>query len=220
MSPALPWNPYARLSPTQHDQLRQFKELLLSYNPKINLVSRETEAHFEERHLLHSLAITWRRFPSGSNVVDWGTGGGLPVVPLAICFPDVRFFAVDAVEKKLRVVQTVARRLGLQNLDTWHGRAEAWPGRAVYAVSRATAPLVDLWSWSERIYTGNEPALEDAKDPEVWKSGLITLKGGDLTAEVDALKQVYPDVRVESWPLQPLLRSSYFRQKSMMHVSK
>ena len=210
------WDPYKELSTNQHELLNQFEHMLLSYNRKINLVSQDTEADFKERHLLHSLAIAWKDFLPGSNVVDWGTGGGLPVVPLAICFPDVRFYAVDAVGKKLQVVQTIARRLGLENLITWHGRAESWTGQANYAVSRATAPLADLWKWFSRVRRSNNTAQSSAT---TWGTGLIALKGGDLTSEIETLKQAAPNTTVSLVDLESLLGSSYFQQKHLVHVS-
>src|SRR5690606_41790758 len=113
-----------------------------------------SEERLFERHILHSLSLTFRKFPAGSTVVDWGTGGGLPAVPLAIVFSDVRIHAVDSVRKKVQAVRTMARRLGLENLDTWHGRAEAYPGDADFSVSRATASLSVLWSWHARVAVG------------------------------------------------------------------
>ena len=210
-------DPYERLDASQRGRLEEFEQLVLFYNQKINLISRDTERHFRERHTHHSLAIARKQFPAGSEVVDWGTGGGLPVVPLAIAFPDVRFYAVDAVEKKLRVVQAIARRLDLKNLVTWHGRAESWPGQADYAISRATAPLVDLWQWFDRV---RKPKIVAPSGAAKWKGGLIVLKGGDLTPEIEQLKQAEPDTIVAFLDLEPLLGSSYFRQKSLVHVSK
>ena len=212
------WDPYQHLSAEQRERLREFERILLGFNKKINLVSRETEAYFEERHTLHSLVLAQRDFPPGSQVVDWGTGGGLPLIPLAIRFPDVAFCGVDAVEKKLNVVRAAARRLSLENLDVWHGRAEEWPGKADYAVSRATAPLVDLWSWSIRAL--GRLSTSRFEQAGVWTSDLITLKGGDLGEEIEALKAAYPDVRVDCYPIQPLLGRDYFEEKYVVCVAR
>ena len=212
------WNPYERLSTEQRERLIAFERLLLGFNRKINLISRETEAIFEERHALHSLALAWRRFPLGSRVVDWGTGGGLPLIPLAICFPDVMFYGVDAVEKKLNAVHTMARRLGLDNVRTWHGRAEAWPGQADYAVSRATAPLIDLWRWSARSLLSAAPRSESTAD--AWTSELIVLKGGDLTEEIEALEAVHSGLTVTRYPIRPLFERAYFEEKYIVCVSR
>ena len=212
------WNPYERLSPKQREQLLAFERLLLGFNRKVNLVSRETEALFEERHTLHSLALAWRQFPPGSGVVDWGTGGGLPLIPLAICFPDVMFYGVDAVEKKLNAVHTMARRLGLDNVRTWHGRAETWPGQADYAVSRATAPLVNLWHWSIRSVVSAAPRPESAAD--AWTSELIVLKGGDLREEIEALEAVYSGLTVTRYPIRLIFKRAYFEGKYIVCVSR
>ncbi len=208
------WNPFESLAEEQREQLRAFERMLLAFNRKLNLVSRETSAFFEERHVLHALALSVRPFPTGAVVVDWGTGGGLPAIPLAIRFPDVTFHAVDAVGKKIRAVAVMARRLGLDNLHVWHGRAEDWPGHAHYSVSRATAPLVDLWRW--HVAVREELALP--RPEEAWPPGLICLKGGDLTREIETLRSAFPSVEVETQPLEPLLGRAYFAEKHLVSV--
>jgi len=210
-----PWDPFLTFSDTQRAQVEAFEREARAFNLKINLISRDTEALFFERHLLHALALSYRTFPAEGIVVDWGTGGGLPVIPLAIRFPDVTFHAVDAVGKKIRVVQAIARRLGLDNLQAWHGRAEVWPGRAHYSVSRATAPLLDLWQWHVACADPVVPARETTD----WPPGLYCLKGGDLEAEVAALEAAFPDVVVNQWPLTPLLGRPYFNDKVIVGVT-
>ena len=152
---------------------------------------------------------------TGSEVlVDWGTGGGLPAIPLAIAFPDVTIHAVDAVGKKIQAVHTMALRLGLSNLHPWHGRAEAWPGAAIYSVARATAPLRDLWRWHIRARDPHEPTTQEHD----WRPGLICLKGGALCTEINMLQQRYPSVHVETTPLEPMLGTSYFSEKYIVEV--
>ena len=208
------WNPLDDCTPAQREQLRRFADELAHVNRRVNLVSPATLPHAEERHLVHSLALARRAFPPGATVVDLGAGGGLPTVPLAIRFPDVRFVAVDAVGKKTEAVRRFAQRLGLVNLDVWNGRAEAWPGRAAYAVSRATAPLADLWGWFDRA---REPLGSDLP-PGAWAPGLITLKGGDLADEVAALHAAVPGLGVTTTPLEPLLGRPYFAEKAIVEV--
>lgn len=208
------WEPLSRLSSRQRDQLDTFTDLLLGLNNKINLISRDTAAHFAERHILHTLALTWKTFPPGSSIVDWGTGGGLPAIPLAICFPETTVHAVDAVGKKIQAVRTMARRLGLQNLQPWHGRAEQWPGTAHYSVSRATAPLRDLWSWHTAVYAAPPFSASDSS----WAPGLICLKGGDLSEEIAALVAEDPAVHIERTPLRPLLDRLHFGNKYLIEV--
>ncbi len=208
------FDPFAALSDAQHNQLDAYAEQLRRFNPKINLISPDTEPHIRERHLLHCLALTWRGFPAGSRVVDWGTGGGLPAIPLAIAYPDIEVVAVDSVGKKVRAVRAMARRLGLDNLFAWNGRAEDWTGSAHYSVSRATALLADLWQWHRRVADPDGPSAEG----DVWRPGLICLKGGDLSDELADLRAEDPGVIVEQQPLRPLLGRDYFADKCIIMV--
>ncbi len=212
---AKPWNPLAALTDAQREHLAAFEQQLLRFNRRFNLISRETEAVFAERHVLHCLALAHRRFPDGCTVVDWGTGGGLPAIPLAIAFPNVEIHAVDAVGKKIEAVRAMGRRLGLANLHPWHGRAEAWPGTAHFSVSRATAPLRDLWRW--HMHARSPDALFQ-KDEKTWRPGLICLKGGDLADEIDALRRAYPTVQIETTPLESLFDRPYFAEKLIVEV--
>ncbi len=209
------WNPLDDLAPGQHAMLGTYADELARVNRRVNLISPGTVGETEERHLVHSLALARRAFPDGVAVVDWGTGGGLPAVPLAIRFPNVRFVAVDAVGKKVEAVRLFARRLGLDNLDVWAGRAEAWPGRAHYAVSRATAPLVDLWGWLARAR-----APLDAVPEGCWPPGLVCLKGGDLSVEIAALHARFPGLTVEREGLGSLLGRPYFEAKEILWVGE
>lgn len=208
------WDPYEQLSLEQREQLEAYGRLLLEFNRRLNLISREDEEHVEEHHIRHCLVLALKRFPPGSTVVDWGTGGGLPAIPLAICSPSVAVYAVDSVEKKVRAVEVIGRRLGLTNLRPWAGRAEAWPGHAEYSVSRATAPLRTLWSWHRRVVT----ELDDEPISDVWKRGLICLKGGDLQFEVDDLLSAHPGLNVERYPIKSVYPQPYFADKVILEV--
>lgn len=200
------------LTEAQRERLRHFQELALGFNAKLNLYSEASAEHFWQRHVLHSLALAARPFPTGARVVDWGTGGGLPGLPLAILFPEVEFVLVDSVGKKIRAVQTMARRLGLDNVTAWHGRAEAWEGSASHSVSRATAPLETLWQWHDRVVQPGEA------NPNEWPSGLYCLKGGDLQAEINDLTTATPELTVSRMPLDELLPDPYFRTKELVQV--
>ena len=204
------------LTEPQRDRLRHFRELAQHFNARLNLYSPASAEAFWQRHIVHSLALAERAFPAGSAVVDWGTGGGLPGIPLAILFPEVHFTLVDSVGKKVRAVQTMARRLGLGNVTAWNGRAEAWEGRAHYSVSRATSPLVVLWAWHERVAV----PLDVASDERFWTPGLLCLKGGDIEPEIADLLERYPDLHVERTALEPLLHDAYFRAKELISVSR
>ena len=211
------WDPFERLDNHQREQLQQFEQLLVAYNQKINVISQGTEAYFAERHILHALCIAYKSFPAGSTVVDWGSGGGLPAIPLAIRFPQVQFYAVDAVRKKLQVVTAIARRLSLENLATWHGRAASWPGQADFAVSRATAPLAVLWEWFNRVCNPDTSATQN--DSTSWEPGLIVLKGGNLDSEIEALQRTAPGTSLTSYDLECLLGRAYFHRKRLLHIT-
>ena len=211
----LAWSPFKSLTAEQREQLDRFREQLLRFNQRVNLISPETEDAFRARHLLHCLTLTVRDFPAGCTIVDWGTGGGLPAIPLAICYPEATIVGVDSVGKKSRAVRTIARRLGLENCFTWNGRAEEWTGEAHYSVSRATAPLADLWRWHRRVAV---PPV-DAPADDAWPPGLLALKGGDLTDEVADLREFDSDVEVERHPLDDLLgRNGFFGAKEIVAV--
>jgi 16S rRNA (guanine527-N7)-methyltransferase len=211
----LAWSPFDALTAEQEEQFDALEEQLLRFNQRVNLISPETEDAFRTRHLLHCLTLTVREFPDGCTIVDWGTGGGLPAIPLAICYPEVTVVGVDSVGKKSRAVRTIARRLGLENCFTWNGRAEEWTGEARYSVSRATAPLAELWRWHRRVAV----PLDDAPGDDAWPPGLLALKGGDLTDEVADLREFDSDVEVERHPLDDLLgRNGFFGAKEIVAV--
>lgn len=203
------------LTGRQRDLLEELESLFLGINETVNLASRQTAADFERRHTLHSLALTKRSFPSGTTVVDWGTGGGLPGLPLAIAFPGVHFVLVDSTRKKTEAVHTMIRRLGLDNAEVQWGRAEAWNGRAHYAVSRATAPLSDLWGWTRRVL---QPFTGELTGGD-WAPGLIALKGGDLDEELARQRRKYPATTLTVEPLDALAGDAYFDEKVCVHVT-
>lgn len=201
------------LTEPQRERLRHFQELALGFNTRLNLYSEASAEHFWQRHVQHSLALAARPFPSGARVVDWGTGGGLPGLPLAILFPEVEFVLVDAVGKKIRAVRTMVRRLGLGNVTAWHGRAEDWTGSATHSVSRATSALRTLWEWHERVAA----PLPDANSSH-WPAGLYCLKGGDLSDEVGALLADDPSLALGRYPLGAMLPDPYFHSKELVQV--
>lgn len=211
----LDWNPFDVLTAEQRQQLNAFAEMLRRFNDRVNLISPETESDLETRHLLHCLTLSRRNFPDGCTIVDWGTGGGLPAIPLAIRYPEVRVVGVDSVGKKCRAVRTMARRLGLENCYAWAGRADDWEGAPHYSVSRATAPLASLWEWHRRVAV----PLDDPPGDDEWAQGLLTLKGGDLSGEIDELRARDPGANLERHPLQSLLgRNGFFGEKGIVAV--
>ncbi|MBM3428522.1 MAG: 16S rRNA (guanine(527)-N(7))-methyltransferase RsmG, partial [Bacteroidetes bacterium] len=164
------------LSDQQMNLLIHTKELYEIWNQQINVISRKDMDSFYIHHVLHSLAIvSFLKFQPGSRILDLGTGGGFPGIPLAIVFPEVQFHLVDSIGKKIKVVNEVVAGLGLSNVSTQHARVEEVKGQFDFVVSRAVAPLSELLSWTKGKYSG---AMKNA-----LPNGLICLKGGDLKEE-------------------------------------
>jgi 16S rRNA (guanine527-N7)-methyltransferase len=193
------------------NQLKQFaalKDLYEEWNQKINVISRKDLDNFYLHHVLHSLAIaSVFEFEAGMEVMDLGTGGGFPGIPLAIFFPDVQFLLVDSINKKLKVVEAIAASIGLENITVRHTRAEDIQNRKFnVVVSRAVAPLKDLWRWSRPLLKKN------AAEPSV-ASGLICLKGGDLQQEISE-----SGCRPRIYEIEKIFEEEYFRGKYILQV--
>jgi 16S rRNA (guanine527-N7)-methyltransferase len=206
---------FADFSPVQLQQLATLQDLYTEWNAKINVISRKDIGSLYERHILHSLAIAAAfEFTPGMEIIDIGTGGGFPGIPLAIFFPGARFHLVDSIGKKIKVVEAVAEAAGLTNVTTQHGRAEEIKGRKFdVAVSRAVAPLETLWTWARPLL--RKPKALTAPDTQASSvaSGLICLKGGDLAAEISA-SGLHPRI-MEIYDLFPL---DSFREKYLLQV--
>ena len=193
-------------------QLAQFAALKAIYedwNNKINVISRKDIDSLYQKHVLHSLSIAAMvNLRPGSEIIDIGTGGGFPGVPLAIFFPEVEFLLVDSIAKKLKVIDAVVAETGLTNVTTKHCRAEDIKNRQFdFAVSRAVAPLKDLWFWSEKL-------IKKTSKNE-WLNGLICLKGGDLANEISesGLKPRMVDIH-------GLFPEPCFEEKYLLHVAR
>ena len=210
---------FADFTPRQLEQLAALNGLYHEWNEKINVISRKDIDSLYEKHVLHSLAIAAAfTLDPGMDVIDIGTGGGFPGIPLAIFFPDTRFYLVDSIGKKLKVVDAVKEAIGLTNVVTRHIRAEEIKDRKFdLAVSRAVAPLKDLWTWSRPLLRkpkpGAHPSQQNASDPAGTPSGLICLKGGDLSAEISE-SGTRPRI-MEVYELFPL---DEFREKYLLQV--
>ena len=198
-------------------QLQQFQSLGILYkewNEKINVISRKDIESLYEKHVLHSLSIAAVfDFPAGAEIVDLGTGGGFPGIPLAIFFPDVQFHLVDSIGKKLKVVEAVAAGIGLKNVTTQHSRVEDIQNRKFdYVVSRAVAPLKDLWNWSRPLLKkqGTYPYKEGNARP-----GLICLKGGDLAKEIQE-----SGTRPGIVEIHNIFPEEFFRDKYILHIPR
>ena len=186
-----------RLSSEQSDALEAYAEALQRFNRQVNLVSRPSAGRVLTDHIYPCLALAMKSFPADTTVVDWGSGGGLPAIPLAILFPHTQFVAVDAVRKKALAVRQFGRSLNLMNLRVWCGRAHAYPYAIHYSVSRATAPLQTLWAWHSRCAV----AVDVAVDAAHWTPGLLCLKGGNLSEEHARLSRRFPDTKVSTLPV-------------------
>ncbi len=201
---------FADFTPEQLHQFEQLDPLYKEWNAQINVISRKDIDSLYLRHVLHSLAIAAIfEFQAGQRVLDIGTGGGFPGIPLAILFPEVEFVLADSIRKKLKVVEEVVSALGLKNVTTHWGRVEDIPQKNSFdfAVSRAVAPLGDLWRWAS-------PLIRKASQAE-FSNGLICLKGGDLHEEISA-----SGCRPMMWHLYDIFREDIFKEKFMLYVKR
>lgn len=203
---------FGDFSPQQMQQLQMLDALYKEWNEKINVISRKDIDSLYEKHVLHSLALAALcPFDAGARIIDIGTGGGFPGIPLAIFFPDVEFLLVDSIGKKIKVVQEVAAGIGLQNVTAIHSRVEEIKGRTFdYAVSRAVAPLNDLWRWVNS-------KIERGQKSDELPNGLICLKGGNLTQEIadTGLKRI-----VQAWSVHDIFPEPSFEEKYVVYIPK
>lgn len=204
---------FSEFSPKQIEQFKALEELYKEWNAKINVISRKDIDSLYEKHVLHSLSIAVVfDFTAGMEVIDIGTGGGFPGVPLAIFFPEVKFHLVDSINKKLKIIEAVKETIGLTNVTTQHIRAEEIKNRKFdFAVSRAVAPLKELWKWSKPLLK----ASQFEKDDNIYKSGLICLKGGDLAKEISE-----SGLRPKMVEINSLFEEAYFKEKYLLYVVK
>ncbi len=200
---------FPQLTEQQQRQFAQLGPLYRDWNAKINVISRKDIDNLYVHHVLHSLAIAKVvQFKSGSEVLDIGTGGGFPGIPLAILFPDTRFTLLDGTRKKIQVVQAVADALELKNLSARHQRVEDFRSKRFdFAVSRAVAPLSQLADWAFRLISNRQQ--------HALPNGLLTLKGGNIDAEIQALPR---DSYTETWSLNSFFADEYFQEKFIIYV--
>ena len=200
-------------------QIEQFKtlgNLYKEWNAKINVISRKDIDSLYEKHVLHSLSIAAVfDFAAGTEIVDIGTGGGFPGVPLAIFFPQVQFHLVDSIHKKLKIVEAVKETIGLTNVTTQHIRAEEIKNRKFdFAVSRAVAPLKELWKWSFLLIKNEKLKIKNGEGEEIER-GLVCLKGGDLAKEISE-----SGVKPKIIEISSLFKDEYFKEKYLLYVVK
>jgi len=193
------------LSDEQIQQFEQLEALYKDWNAQINVISRKDIDELYLRHVLHSLAIAKvLYFLPNSKVLDVGTGGGFPGIPLAILFPETQFHLVDSIGKKIKVVQEVVNALGLKNVKATHGRAEKVKGEFDFIVSRAVTNMDDFVKWVRKKVV--------KKQNHELKNGILYLKGGDLTEELAN----FPKATI--YKLSDYFSEDFFETKKMVHI--
>lgn len=197
---------FPNLTEEQKDQFDQLFSLYQFWNEQINVISRKDTEHFYERHVLHALAIAKvMEFKDGSDILDVGTGGGFPGIPLAILFPNCNFHLVDSIGKKIKVVQNVAESLKLQNVQATHDRAENIPGKFDFVVSRAVTAMPAFISWIKDKFK--------AEQKNDLPNGILYLKGGDLTEELAPVQQT-----ATIFEIALFYQGEFFETKKVVHV--
>lgn len=194
------------LTETQRQQFAALEPLYTEWNAKINVISRKDIGNLYEHHVLHSLAIAKAiRFRAGSTVLDFGTGGGFPGIPLAIMFPEVKFKLIDGTGKKIKVATEVAAAIGLKNCVAEHLRGEDERGRYDFVVSRAVMPLPDL----VKIVRKNIAKEQRNSMP----NGLLCLKGGNIEAETRPFHNIVETTEITNW-----FGEEWFKEKQLIYL--
>lgn len=197
---------FPNLTELQIKQLEKLQDLYIDWNDKINVISRKDIDNLYLHHVLHSIAIAkYVNFSTGSKVMDVGTGGGFPGIPLAILFPEVEFLLLDSIGKKIRVADNIAKEIGLTNVEVVHSRVENEKRIFHFVVSRAVMALPDLVKLSRKnISKGQTNSIPN---------GIICLKGGDLTAETEPFKKI-----VDVVPLTNYFKEPFFETKKLVYI--
>lgn len=195
---------FPELSAQQQAQFQELSNLYAEWNEKINVISRKDIEHIYEKHILHALAIAKFQDLSNKKVLDVGTGGGFPGIPLAILFPNAHFTLVDSIGKKIKVVKAVAEALGLENVEAYHQRAEKTKGKFDFVVSRAVTRMKNFLHWINQKIEADKPE---------YNCGVIALKGGDLEEEMAEIKRMYQEIPISDYFSEP-----FFETKKIIFV--
>jgi 16S rRNA (guanine527-N7)-methyltransferase len=197
---------FPNLTENQRTQFDALYDLYADWNAKINVISRKDIQNLYLHHVLHSLGIAkFIRFRAGTTVMDVGTGGGFPGIPLAILFPEVKFHLIDSIGKKIRVATEVATGIGLTNVTLRHARAEEEKQQFDFVVNRAVMPLADLIKITKKNISPNHK--------NALPNGLICLKGGELEHEALPFKRI-----ITTYRLSDEFEEEYFKAKQVIHV--
>ena len=197
---------FPELTEIQRNQMAALENLYPEWNAKINVISRKDIDNLEINHILHSLGLVkFVKFTPGTRVMDLGTGGGFPAIPLAVYYPEVTFHLVDRIGKKLKVAQDIAERIGLTNVTIQHGDVKEVKGKFDFVVSRAVMPLGDMVPLVKRFIA--------SEDHNAVPNGLLCLKGGDLSGEVQQFKnQALID------DLSSYFKEDFFKTKKILYL--
>lgn len=194
------------LTKLQRQQFEALFDLYSEWNTKINVISRKDIQNLYTNHVLHSLAISrYIRFTPGTTIMDVGTGGGFPGIPLAIFYPDVHFLLLDSIGKKIKVATEVAKAVGLNNVETLHARVEDEKRQFHFVVSRAVMPLPELVKVTRKNISREQI--------NALPNGIICLKGGDLTAELQPFRQAAEMVSLSDYFTEP-----FFQTKKLVYL--
>ncbi|MBO5053343.1 MAG: 16S rRNA (guanine(527)-N(7))-methyltransferase RsmG [Muribaculaceae bacterium] len=198
---------FPSLSDRQKAQFEAFDALYRDWNSKINVISRKDIDNLYERHILHSLAIAcfWGELKTGTRVLDMGTGGGFPGIPLAVLYPEVKFHLIDRIGKKIKVCNEVSRSLGLDNITTQHGDIGECHDKYDYIVSRAVMSLDALVALIRKNIS--------PKNVNTWPNGLVCLKGASLDDEISRVK-----LPVSEFGLNEYFNEDFFNSKALVYV--
>ncbi|WP_293956375.1 MULTISPECIES: 16S rRNA (guanine(527)-N(7))-methyltransferase RsmG [unclassified Sphingobacterium] len=201
------YNYFPKLTESQKEQFAKLADLYTFWNSQINVISRKDIDSLYLHHVLHSLGIAKfvQEFTPGTQILDVGTGGGFPGIPMAIMFPEVKFHLVDSIGKKIKVVREVAAGLGLNNVEADHIRAEQLDDKYDFVLSRAVTRLAEFTPWIRNKFS--------KKDKNGIPNGILYLKGGDLTEEIKESK-----LKAELHPLSDYFKEEFFDTKYLVYV--
>jgi 16S rRNA (guanine527-N7)-methyltransferase len=195
---------FPNITAQQREQFAALEALYREWNEKINVISRKDIENFYEHHVLHSLSIACvTTFENNARVLDIGTGGGFPGIPLAILFPQTKFHLIDSIGKKIRVVEAVRNALNLRNVTAEQARAEVLKGQYDYIVSRAVTILPEFYSWVRRIWMPSK--------------GIYYIKGGDISAEINLLPN---GLNSNIFPISDFFKEEFFETKNIVRIWK